>query len=32
MGRSDLIDSLKKETGLTVSKSEQVVDVFFLVK
>ena len=29
MARSDLIDSLRKETGLSKPKSEQVVELFF---
>jgi integration host factor subunit beta len=29
MNKSNLIDALKKETGLSATKSEQVVEVFF---
>ena len=29
MAKSDLIDSLRKETGLSKPKSEQVVELFF---
>ena len=29
MTKSDLIDTLRKETGLSKSKSEQVVELFF---
>ena len=29
MNRSDLIDSIAKETGLTASKSKKCVEVFF---
>ena len=29
MTKSDLIDTLRKETNLTKSKSEQVVELFF---
>ena len=29
MNKSDLIETLRKETGLSKSKSEQVVDLFF---
>ena len=29
MNKTDLIDTLRKETGLSKSKSEQVVELFF---
>jgi integration host factor subunit beta len=29
MSKTDLIDALRKETGLSKSKSEQVVELFF---